>query len=482
MSYTKERLLDRSKKFWNILGGDGSEQFCINQTSSSVTQTASFFTQCTLSLGVQYNCVSVVHNSGYSWGPITLVEIHGKMWFGSTERASEIWNTLFLWPTSCTTFILFLYYSICSLNFNCSMQNIRTLRHANVSSGDSSLHRLNFRWKFSHNIRSRYCASMVPSSQAWPFARTYCGPLRPCSNFKLHLSCVSSSTSDLFPPHRHQIILTLLNVHYSENQFTLRLLGWSTVEFPASSRSISATAASMLRLVILGTWLAGDKSYIMVFFCLLHHVRSFPIVVRTQFFFVTLPQSDDDTQPPSTSYSPCHSHPHVRSNSHMKEIPTWKAHHLVSDRRRKQLKLCKRIINSKCSDWQGPYLPLWKIGGDNDVANGRNEPTKEESSRVHTLRPGTRDPTVSLIQSPPPPSLKIVIARHSYTEFAKLFCRSWNWVSYNNQLPSRKFLDWISNYQITCCLLVSFSPPVESNVCAVEIHCHRASSAPSRFA
>ena len=195
------------------------------------------------------------------------------------------------------------------------MQNIRSLHHANVSSGDSSLHLLNFRWTFSHNIRSRYCASMVTSSQAWSFARTYCGP-SPCpgSNFKLHVSCLSSSTSGFFPPHSHQIILTLLDVHYSENQFTLRLLGWSTVEFPASYRSVSATAASLLRLVILGTWLAGDKSSIMVFFCLLYHVRSFPTVVGTQFFSVALPQSDDQTQPPSTSYSPCHAHkfPHEK--------------------------------------------------------------------------------------------------------------------------------------------------------------------------
>ena len=279
--HTKGRLFDRSKKFWNILGGDISEHFCINQTSSSVTQTASIFTQWTLSLGVQYNCVSVVHNSCYSWGPITLVEIHEKLWLGSTEQASNIWNTMF--------------FSL-------------------------------------HLVQHSFCfwITRFVLSTSTAQCKTY-GP---------------SATQMFHHVHHHHIVSTFVR-----NSQTC-LLGCSIVEFPALSRSISATAAPMLRRVILGAGLAGDKSNIMVLFCLLHHVSSFPIVVRTQFFFVALPHSDDHTQPPSTSHSPCHSEPHVRSNSHIK------VQHLVSDRRRKQLKLCKKIIHSKCFEWQGPCLPL----------------------------------------------------------------------------------------------------------------------------
>ena len=48
--------------------------------------------------------------------------------------------------------------------------------------------------------------------------------------------------------------------------------------------------------------------------------------------------------------------------------------------------------------------------------------------------------------------------------------------------PPANSSTFFCNYQITYYVLVSFSPPVESNVCAVQIQSHSASSAPSCFA
>ena len=181
-----------------------------------------------------------------------------------------------------------------------------------------------------------------------------------------------------------------------------------------------------------------------------------------------------------------------------------------------------------------------------------NEPMKEESSRVHTLWPGTRDPTVSLIQSPPFHS-RLSLSCHNVTatwcycslvastyartlaskynnsslsihlstflnsktdhfeekRMAARNCSDTDTVSSNLSLrcrdmatqSSQNSFAWIQTQfhtttngplansstesvltksSITCLLV--FSPPVESNVCAVQIHSHRASSAPSCFA
>ena len=327
------------------------------------------------------------HNSGYSWGPITLVEMHEKLWLGSTEQASKIWNTLFLQPTSCTTFILFLYYSIRTLNFNCSMQNIRILRHANVSSCDSSLHRLNFRWTFSHNIRSRYCASMVASSQAWPFARTYCGPL-PLSglqlqaplflSFPLHVRSFPSSPS---PDHPNTARCTLLwePVH-AASSWLVHCWIPCIVSICLCHCCVYATSVLDLVATSLTSWcsfvcctklaaflLMSESSFslwlfhkVMIKHSLLHHHILLVIhaVMFGQIFTWKVPS------------------PHVRSQTKTTEA-------LQEDHQLKIFRL------------QGSYLPLWKIGGENDVTNGGNDSTKEESSRVRTLRPDTRDPTVS---------------------------------------------------------------------------------------